>query len=318
MNPQQQAAVSSAPERPRVRWEGRAENGGQSPALAIPLSEETCPCRPLSTPEMWASLRTHSAGLMYLATSAAALFTVTVYFLESAGEWSLLFPILGLAGWIWRWGGAVSGVLLLACWFSYFPIGSPIKRTPVVPLESTLEIDLIFAVLAVVVYASCHWRYVSLMQEVAIQPQAREGEVVRWRRPAEIVPPGEWFRCLRQAVLGVAAAWLLWLTAESVILMPGYDPPVAWNLDRSSLTAEALPGWLSRLMVLTAVVAGVVLVSYCLLWLLRYRRLNRDEAAMLLQEQAWEQLHREWRRAAAFQGRVSRLKRESLTPEATE
>jgi hypothetical protein len=61
-----------------------------------------------------------------------------------------------------------------------------------------------------------------------------------------------------------------------------------------------------------------VLVGRCSLWLLRYRRLSRDEAAMLLQEQAWEQLHREWRRAAAFQGRVSRQKRENFTPGATE
>jgi hypothetical protein len=177
---------------------------------------------------------------------------------------------------------------------------------------------MFLAVLAVVVYASCHWRYVSLMQEVVIQTQAREGELVRWRRPAEIVPAGEWFRCLGHAMLGVIAAWLLWLAADTAIVMPGYDPPVAWDRDRSFLPAEALPGWLSRLIVLTAVVAGTVLVGRCGLWLLRYRRLSRDEAAMLLQEQAWEQLHREWRRAAAFQGRVNRQKRKSFTPRATE
>jgi hypothetical protein len=255
---------------------------------------------------------------MYLAASAAALFTLTIYFLESAAEWGLLFPILGLVGWVWRWGGAVPSVLLLACWFSYFPVGMSFARAPTFTLESTLEIEMFLAVLALVVYACCHWCYVSLMREVAVQPQAREGEMVRWRRPAEIVPASEWFHCLNQAVLGVIAAWLLWLAADTAVVMPGYDPPVSWNLDRSSRAAEALPGWVSRLIVLTAVVGGTVLVGRCSLWLLRYRRLSRDEAAMLLQEQAWEQLHREWRRAAAFQGRVSRQKRENFTPGATE
>jgi hypothetical protein len=267
---------------------------------------------------MWASLRHHPAGLMYLAASAAALFTLTIYFLESAAEWGLLFPILGLVGWVWRWGGAVPSVLLLACWFSYFPVGMSFTRAPTFTLESTLEIEMFLAVLALVVYACCHWRYVSLMREVAVQPQVREGEMVRWRRPAEIVPASEWFHCLNQAVLGVIAAWLLWLAADTAIIMPGYDPPVAWNLDRSFLPAEALPGWLSRLMVLTAVAVGMALVGRCLLWLLHYRRLSRDEAVLLLQDQAWEQLHREWRRTAAFQARLRRQSGKDLTPETPE
>lgn len=313
MNLQQQAP-SSARGGPRMWTEGRPESGGHSPTYAIPLSEETCPCRPLSISEMWVSLRNHPASLMYLATSAAALFMVTIYFLEFALEWSLLFLVLGLAGWMGRWGGAVPGVLLLACWFSYFPLEVSVRRTPVVTLESALGIDGFLAVLALIVYACCHWRYVSLMREVVIQPQAREGEVVRWRRPVELVPVGEWVHCLGQALLGMAVAWLLWLIADTAILMPGHDPPLVWDLDRSFLATNALAGWLSRLMVLTAVVAGVVLVFRCILWLLRYRRLNRDEAALLLQEQAWEQLHREWQRAATFQVRVSRRRGENFIP----
>jgi hypothetical protein len=247
---------------------------------------------------------------MYLVTSGAALLTVTVYFLESALELALLFPLVALIGWLRLWGGAAGVVLLLSCWFSYFPLGMPLRRTWDLYLNPLPEIDIVVAVLAMVVYIGCHWRYISLMREVGVATQPPDGKEVRWRRPVEIVPTNEWLHFLWHVGLAVTAAWLLGFLAHITLIFPGHDPPLSWNYEQDFPMGGALPGWLSRLILLTALGAIVVAGFRTAQWWLRYRRLNPDEAAMMLQEQAWEQLQREWRRAATFHHRYqTRAKR---------
>ena len=313
MNPGPAFAVEEA----RRRSPLGGPSGGEQPLpWVIPLSEQTCPCRPLSLTEVGATLRNHPTSLMYLLAGGAALLIVTLYFLESAEAWAMLFPLLGLLGWVRLWGGAAGAVLLLGCWLSYFPLGLPIPGErpigrPVEPAWDPLpHLDLFLAVLAMLTYVCCQWRYVSLMREALGPIASGEQEAIGWRRPAQIVPAYEWLCGVGQAAGAAAVAWVLGIIAESALLMPGYDPPFAWSWELLPGYPEALPGWLSRLIILSAVAAWVVVVSGSMLWLLRHRRLSPDEAVMLLQDHAWEQLHREWRRFVTFQRRfLSRSRR---------
>lgn len=300
----------SATEEARQRSPRGGPSEGERPLpRVIPLSEETCPCRPLSLAEVGTTLRDHPTSLMYLLASGAALLIVTLYFLEFAEGWAMLFPLLGLLGWIRLWGGAAGVVLLLGCWLSYFPLGlpNPDERPIGRPVESGWDplpnLDLFLAVLAMLTYVYCQWRYVSLMRGALGPIASGDQEPLGWRRPAQIVPAYEWLVGIGQAAGAAAVAWVLGIVAHSVVLVPGYDPPFAWSWESLLGYPEALPEWLSRLILLSAVAAWVVAVSGGILWLLRHRRLNPDEAALLLQEHAWEQLHREWRRFVTFQRR---------------
>jgi hypothetical protein len=226
---------------------------------------------------------------LWVLTGVAAWFVLILHLLQNASEFGALVVLLvGIAGWLGRWARAVHVTLAVVFWLTIFPLGisEPVTTYGYGPTTvGGMRLESIITVLALIVYAHSHWHYLAVVQAAVYLP-TMSGREQPWRRPAGTLHIHQWRRQFWQAATAMILALVLqWISATITLDfwpdLPDWPPP-----------------WLNRLIIVTAVVALVVGSVRLILGLHRQRTMTSDEAAMLLQDQAWCELHREWRRVA--------------------
>lgn len=279
------------------------KNPTEQPPRSVVVPLDTADARPLSLGEVWSQLREQPLLRLWVLSSGAACLLVAFYLLQGGSElgaWMVL--LAGTAGWLLRWSGAAYAVVFAFCWFNYFPQGWFWEMAYSFKGRVRLEMsgfEGVVAVLALAVYVQCHWRYVATVQTAAELPSFLHEGQTSWRQPATALLITEWWRILLLPVVALVLASVMWFLADTLIITAGADGPLQLH-DGLQRPDEAMAPWLNRLMVVTAVMVAAVVLTKIGFGLQRWRSLPAEQAALWLQDQAWCELQREWRRVAEF------------------
>lgn len=266
----------------------------------------------------FAEMIRNPAARTYLMLAAAGLLVAcAVQFLfQQNGPAAAAVFIFGAAGLGLRWVIGPPAVVVVICYFSFFPDALPIQVSggQVLLRQSDpiyLFTDLLLTASALV-YLIGTYRFHSVMRAGmpfdAPTPFVKPG-VKPTVRPAVAVRDAElWYLFARVGAV-VLVGQLLWLFATKLKLDFSTPIPLRLFANRTEESGmftpaapDAIPNQLSRFLLVVGAVLSVVFVLWFVFWYWRLAVMNRDEARAVCLDTQWTTARREYSRPEKWRG----------------
>lgn len=291
--------------------------------MSDPATKKPADAKP-SPPNPFTEMIRNPAARTYLMLGAAGLVVAcAVQFLfQSNGPAAAAVFIFGAAGLALRWVIGPPAVVVVVCYFSYFPGALPIEvvGNQVMDRQTNpifLFTDLLLTASALV-YLISTYRFHAVMRAGmpfdAPAPFVKPG-VKPTVRPAVPVRDAElWYLFARVGAV-VLVGQLLWLFATKLKLdFRRLIPlrPFTGRMEESGFTQnpvtgevidpDAIPNQLSRLLLVVGAVLSVAFVLWFVFWYWRLAVMNRDEARAICLDTQWTTARREYNRPEKWRG----------------
>jgi hypothetical protein len=272
----------------------------------------------------FAEMVRNPAARTYLMLAAAGLLVAcsVQYLFQQNGPAAAAVFIFGAAGLALRWVIGPPAVVVVICYFSFFPVALPIQVSggQVMLRQSEpvfLFTDLLLTASALV-YLIGSYRFHSVMRAgmpfdapaLFVKPGVKPTV-----RPAVPVRDAELWSLFARVGAVVLVGQLLWLFATKlkldfrrlIPLRPfndrleesgyTYNPATGTVID-----PDAIPNQLSRFLLVAGAVLSVVFVLWFVFWYWRLAVMNRDEARAVCLDTQWTTARREYNRPEKWRG----------------
>jgi hypothetical protein len=236
----------------------------------------------------------------YVFAGLGALAMVFVILFALSGPiGGVMVVLLGVAGMLRRWPASPGFVLLLVLWFVLFPGGIPPGfDSPFEVVEGRFRVADLMLAFSLTVYVACHYRLYGLSaQALPFENTVRKKGEKPYRRPPEVIRPGEITRLLVVAGVVVIAGQVAWLIVTGLAVDPGEFIPLQLADDprtfRRGVPSEAMSTGFSRFVILTGLLFFTTLFARLVFGYWRLRMMGPAEAGMMLQDAGWDETRRE-------------------------
>ncbi len=264
------------------------------------------------------------AARTYLLIAAGGLVLLAAVYGLFLQQWvaAAVVLLLGGTGLALRWVVGPPAVVVVVCYFAFFPDGIPYQPQPGNQLlgrqtqPNLLFIDLMLTV-AAMVYLLAAFRFFAVMRAgmpfdaptTFVKPGVKATV-----RPAVPVREAELLFVFARVGVAVLAGQLLWLVATKlkVDFRNGFPLRPFNNLTEESgytqdyqgnlIDPGALTNSISRFMIVAAVVLGLAFAVWLVFWYWRLHVMNRDEARAVCLDTQWTTNRREYNRPEKWRG----------------
>ncbi len=255
----------------------------------------------------------------YVVVVAASLLIIFVLGLIAGSLYAGLIPVLfGLCGLGLRWSVMPIFCVISVAWFQALPFGIPVYSPPRIDASYThFRISDLLLVAAVIVYLISQYRLYSLahlaVPDDRIFRKRRKNELPDLRNP-DLVEEREIPQILVIMALVLIVGQFLWLILSEVVLDFRILPP--FRMRESGLRRDW--SWtISSRLIMFAIGFGIVIFTGRLFfWWWKLRRLNAEEAQLILADTGWVEMRREAARLETWRSDRIDRKRARLIPRA--
>jgi hypothetical protein len=262
-------------------------------------------------------IRNPTARTYLMLAAAGLLVACAVQFLfQQNGPAAAAVFIFGAAGLAMRWVIGPPAVVVVICYFSFFPGALPIQVSGnQVVLRQSDPIFLFTDILltaSTLVYLISTYRFHAVMR--AGMPFDAPASFVKpgvkpTVRPAAPVRDAElWYLFARVGAV-VLIGRLLWLFATKLKLDFSTPIPLRFFANRTEESGiytpaapDAIPNQLSRFLLVVGAVLSVVFVLWFVFWYWRLAVMSRDEARAVCLDTQWTTARREYNRPEKWRG----------------
>jgi hypothetical protein len=267
------------------------------------------------TPGSLLDMFSNPAARTYLMISGGGLLAtcllVFLFFNSMLG--AIILFLIGVGGLLGRWSSAPPLFVLFLGYFAIFPMVVPygeVFRIKQNVLKSVINpgdvlvlgCTLVYLLGSLRLYAITHTGMPFDAPKMFIKPKAKP--TVRSRTPIGDLELWMLFARVGLFVLLGQVAWnlLTKLRVDFSSNIPVTTYPTGYQYDRMRSTPDILPSYESQFLLGMGAVALVVLVCSFTLYYLWLLRMNRDEATMVILDEAWKTSRRDYNRPEAWRG----------------